>query len=170
MNNNVKRDTYDKLIGSGSAMLFSDSGFDEMQKAKNYEIGFRLFRAFFWSVYIASFLMFTAASGLENTVFTAVSIGFMVLCTAFYLIYAARTSAAGVMNRKYAEQMSRRSTLFTAAAAALSSLVIISTGILKGAFAVMWAVLVVFSLGNWLCARRNMKVLEKMLKDESEEE
>lgn len=39
--------------------LFSEKGLDEMQKTKNYEIGFKLFRVLFWFIVGGALVMFT---------------------------------------------------------------------------------------------------------------
>ena len=74
MANKEQKDTYDKLLTGGNGDLFSESGFDEMQKAKNYEIGFKLFRVFFWIMYIASFVVMWTAVAYENTAITIIGL------------------------------------------------------------------------------------------------
>lgn len=170
MANKEQKDTYDNLMGSGNADLFSESGFDEMQKAKNYEIGFKLFRVFFWIMYIASFVVMWAAIASENKAITIIGLVLISLCAVFYILYAAKASATGVLNQKFAETMSKKSTLICGILILAIWLFRILDGTAAPEFAGTWIVLAVFYISNYLCSRRNMKVLEKMLKDEEENE
>lgn len=115
-NNNIneKKDTYDKLLTGGNGDLFSDSGFDEMQKAKNYEIGFKLFRAFFWVAYLMSMIIIIASAAFESLFFMITGFSFLALCDAFYLVCAAKAAAAGVMNPKLAKGASKKHICSTA--------------------------------------------------------
>lgn len=169
MNNNEKKDTYDKLFGSDGT-IFSESGFDEMQKARNYEIGFRIFRVFFWAAYFMAAAVMVMAMFAESKLIMAVGAAFVAVCDIFYLLYAAKVSSLGAMNLSFAKRMSQQSILiayifigviwtinaFLNAVVRSSAIVIILTSVLY--------------IGLHICAKRNMKVLEKMLKDESEEE
>lgn len=169
MTNNNNKDTYDKLLTGGNGDLFSESGFDEMQKAKNYEIGFKLFRTFFWIMYAASMGIVLTAVGFESTVFIFIGFGLLALCMIFYLAYAAKASAAGVMNPKFAAQSSKKSYLICGIAILIMWLIMLVAGTTEIEVAGMWIVLAVMYIGNYLCSRRNMKVLEKMLKENEEE-
>ena len=172
MNNNVNKDTYDKILPeAGSGGLFSESSFDEMQKSVNREVGFKLFRAFFWIIYLFSALMLMAATALESTPFTAISIGLMVLCTVFYIIYAAKISSKGALNRKFSENMSKKYTMIGAICvwAMWSYIFFVKKDTEIGVVAI-WANMAAMYIGSYICARRNMKVLEKMLNDNDEEE
>ncbi|MDE5741204.1 MAG: hypothetical protein K2H90_02000 [Oscillospiraceae bacterium] len=167
--NNVQMDTYDKIFpGVGNGGLFSESGLDEMQKAVSREEGFKLFRTFFWVIYLFSALMLMAASALESVPFTAISAGLMALCTVFYLIYAAKISSKGALNRKFAESMSKKyvmiSGIFVLAVWLFIFLVKKSTEVEVVA---IWSNTAVMYIGNYFCSKRNMKVLEKMLNDDS---
>lgn len=168
MANKEQKDTYDKLLTGGNGDLFSESGFDEMQKAKNYEIGFKLFRVFFWIMYIASFVVMWAAVAYENTAITIIGLVLIAMCTLFYILYAAKASAAGVLNQKFAETMSKKSTLICGIIILAMWLFRILNGTAAPEFAATWIILAVFYISNYLCSRRNMKVLEKMLKEENE--
>ncbi|MCM1329700.1 MAG: hypothetical protein NC253_09705 [Ruminococcus sp.] len=170
MSNKNNKDTYDKLIsGTTYGDLFSESGFDEMQKAKNYEIGFKLFRAFFWIMYFVSMGIIATAVGVESTLFAAIGFGVLVLCTAFYLLYAAKASAAGVMNPKFAAQAAKKSYLVSGIIVLTLWLFMLVCGNVQLETAGMWIILSVIYIGNYICSRRNMKVLEKMLKENEEE-
>lgn len=168
MTNNNK-DTYDKLLTGGNGDLFSESGFDEMQKVKNYEIGFKLFRTFFWIMYVASMVILFTAVGVESTVFIFIGFGMLALCMIFYLLYATKASAAGVMNPKFAAQSSKKLHLICSIFILIIWLFMLIFGTAEIEIAGMWIVLAVMYIGNYLCSRRNMKVLEKMLAEEVED-
>lgn len=170
MNNNEKKDTYDKLLGSGQGELFSESGFDEMQKAKNYEIGFKCFRAFFWIMYIFSMAFMLVASAYENLPITLMGLGAIYLCTAFHIIYASKAAAAGVMNRKYAETMSKKAVLVSGLLMFILWSTMFMVSRLSIEMAGVYINLAIYYVGDHLCARKNMKVLEKMLNEDSENE
>ncbi len=165
---NKGQDTYDKYV-AGNADLFSESGFDEMQKAKNYEIGFKLFRIFYFVMFAASLSIVGVAAALESLLFQFIGAGLAFVCTAFYLTYAAKTAAAGVMNRRFAETMSKKYVLFSGIFILIVWLFIGIKGDTDLVIS-MWINLGAMYIGNYICARKNMKVLEKMLKDNDEEE
>lgn len=165
---NKGQDTYDKYV-AGNADLFSESGFDEMQKAKNYEIGFKLFRIFYFVMFAASISIICVAAAFENLPFQCIGAVLTFLCTAFYLTYAAKTAAAGVMNRRFAETMSKKYVLFSGIVILIVWLFIGIKGDTDLVIS-MWINLGAMYIGNYICARKNMKVLEKMLSEDSETE
>ncbi|MDE6762415.1 MAG: hypothetical protein K2J73_01895 [Oscillospiraceae bacterium] len=149
--------------------LFDESSLDEMQKAENYRIGFRLFKACYWFMYFFSMYIFVAAVNMENTIFTVCGITAMAAASVFHIIYSALVSAKGVMNIKYAEAMSKPYT------SAVYTICIILFGFvtLTGSHPIaflMISIPYVMVICDCIFAKRNMRVLEKMLKDDSEEE
>lgn len=167
--NKEQTDTYDKLI-AGNGDLFSESGFDEMQKAKNHEIGFKCFRTFFWVMYIFSMTIVLVAEDYEILPFTLMGLGATLLCIVFFIIYSAKAAAAGVMNRRFAETMSKKYVFFSGIAMVVMYLFVFVLRTTSIAVAGLWVNLGIMYVSNYLCARKNMKVLEKMLKDNDEEE
>ena len=153
----------------GDGSRFDDSGFDEMQKAKNYEIGFKLFRVFYY-VSFPFAITFVNFSRGESLLLLITSFLFMGTCMTISLIYAAKASAAGVMNLKYARTMSKRSTLVCGVILMLALLYMAVSGGLDISTDIMLIMVLVFLVCFHICARRNMKVLEKMLKENDEEE
>lgn len=149
--------------------LFNDSEFDEMQKAKNYEIGFRLFRDYHFATLLFAIAFLNFSKG-ANLLLTVTSFLFLGTCFAVAIMYAAKTSAAGVMNIKYAKAMSKRSVLVLGTVGAVVFLVLAVTGGVDISTDIMLIMVYVYMICFHIFARRNMKVLEKMLKDESEEE
>lgn len=168
MNNNANKDTKNKFTTDTDG-LFDESSLDEMQKAENYRIGFKLFRACYWFMYFFSMYIFIAAVNMENTIFTVCGIISMTAASVFHIIYSAKVSAKGVMNPKYADKMGKPAALF------MYTIVLI-----MGAFSVAYtgkpvALLLLAGPGVMvLCdcffARRNNRVLEKILKEDSENE
>lgn len=149
--------------------LFDENSLDEMQKAENYRIGFRLFRACYWFMYFFSLYIFIAAANMENTLFTVCGLISMTAASVFHIIYSAMVSAKGVMNIRYAKKMSMSYNI------PVYTIIIILSGmaILMGRRPI--AVLMLFIpyvmvICDCIFAKRNMRVLEKMLKDENEEE
>lgn len=149
--------------------LFDENSLDEMQKAENYRIGFKLFQACYWFMYFFSMYIFVTAVNMENTVFTVCGITAMAAASVFHIIYSAKVSAKGVMNIKYAEAMSKPYT------AAVYTICIILFGFVTLTDSRPIAFLMIFIpyvmlIFDCIFARRNMRVLEKMMKDNDEED
>lgn len=166
MTNNEYNTSENKQKNEG---LFDEKSLDEMQKTENYRIGFKLFQACYWFMYFFSMLIFVTAVNTDNTVFTAYGVASMAAASVFHIIYSAKVSAKGVMNPKYADTMGKPGSL------AMYTIVLI-----MGAFSMVYttkpvSVLLLAGPGTMvLCdcffARRNNRVLEKMLKENDEEE
>lgn len=164
MNNNEKNKD------RGYNDIFSEKGLDEMQLAKKYKIGFKLFRALFWVQYAASIVIVFIAVALENDTFAYIGEGFLTIGTVFYIIYLAKLASEGLMNAKFASMYSHIIWVIIYAVLVLAWLIKLIIKDTDFFSAYMWINLGVMYIGNYLCARKNMKVLEKMLKDENEEE
>lgn len=165
--NKEQTDKYDKLI-AGNGDLFSESGFDEMQKARNYEIGFKIFRMFFWAVYFMVVVVWVVAMALESKLVMAIGIVFMALCDIFYLLYAAKVSSLGVMNLDFAKRMSNRSIMIAYIFMAVIWIINLFLSAAMASAAIMMILLSVLYIGLHICAKRNMKVLEKMMSEEND--
>ncbi|MDE6762413.1 MAG: hypothetical protein K2N26_07300 [Oscillospiraceae bacterium] len=163
-----QRDTYDKFFGGRGNNIFSESGFDEMQKARNYEIGFRIFRVFFWAVYFMATAVMAAAIAVKSTLVLVIGSAFMAVCDLFYLLYAAKVSSLGVMNLDFAKRMSQKSILIVYIFVGVVWIMNLFLGSATAAAAIMMILLSILYIGLYICAKRNMKVLEKMLKDDSD--
>ena len=149
--------------------LFGEKSLDEMQKAENYKIGFKLFRACFWFMYFFSMLIFVSAVNPDNTIFMVYGIIAMAAASVFHIIYSAKVSAKGVMNPKYAETMSKPHMIV------VYTICIILYGYvnLTGSHPIVFLMILIpyiMLIFDCIFARRNMKVLEKMLKEDNEEE
>lgn len=163
-----QKDTYDKFFGGGVNNIFSESGFDEMQKARNYEIGFKIFRVFFWAAYFMAVTVMVSAMAVESTLVLIIGSAFMAVCDFFYLLYAAKVSSLGVMNLDFAKRMSQKSTLIAYIFMGVIWTINLFLGSVVAATLIMMILLSIFYIGLYICAKRNMKVLEKMLKDDSD--
>lgn len=163
-----QKDTYDKFFGGGGSNIFSESGFDEMQKARNYEIGFKIFREFFWAAYFMAAAVMVASIAAESTLVLVIGSAFMAVCDFFYLLYAAKVSSLGVMNFDFAKRMSQKSTFIVYIFIGVIWTIPLFLGSVATATSIMMILLSILYIGLHICAKRNMKVLEKMLKDDSD--
>lgn len=173
MNNNEKNKEYI----DGYNDMFSEKGLDEMQLAQKYKIGFKLFRALFWVQYAAAIAVTLIAAGLENNTFVYIGAGLLSICTIFYIVYLYKIASEGLMNAKFASSWNKMYLIMGILFIIFFILVWLINLINKhtDAYPVyIWIDLNlgVMYLGTYFCARKNMKVLKKMLKDtdESEEE
>lgn len=163
------KDTYDKFFGGGgTGNIFSESGFDEMQKARNYEIGFKIFRVFFWAAYFMAAAVMVAAMVLDSKLVLAIGTAFMSVCDIFYLLYAAKVSSLGVMNIDFAKRMSQRSILIAYIFIGVVWTITLFLGSATAVTAIMMILLSVLYIGLYICAKRNMKVIEKMMNEDSD--
>ena len=147
--------------------LFGEKSLDEMQKAENYKIGFKLFRACYWFMYFFSLLIFVAAVNTDNTIFKVYGIIAMAAASVFHIIYSAKVSAKGVMNPKYAETMAKPHMIV------VYTIIIILYGYVNMDHPIVFLMILIpytMLIFDCIFARRNMKVLEKMLKEDNEEE
>lgn len=163
------KDTYDKFFGGGgTGNIFSESGFDEMQKTRNYEIGFKIFRVFFWAAYFMAVAVMTVAMVLGSKLVLVIGTAFMALCDAFYLLYAAKVSSIGVMNIDFAKRMSNKSIMIAYIFMGVIWIINLFLGSAATTTAIMMILLSVLYIGMYICAKRNMKVLEKMMNEDSD--
>lgn len=163
------KDMYDKILPeNGAGDLFSEDGVDEMQKSQNYEIGFKLFRACYWFMYFFSMSAFIYAVNANDTAFTVYSIALMAAASIFHIVYSAKVSVKGVMNPKYAAAMGKPGS-------AAVYVIVLILGLMSMAYtskpisAAMLIMPGIMVLCDCFFARRNNKVLEKMLKETEEE-
>ncbi|MDE7302092.1 MAG: hypothetical protein K2N60_02090 [Oscillospiraceae bacterium] len=164
-----QKDTYDKLFGGGgTGNIFSESGFDEMQKTRNYEIGFKIFRVFFWVAYFMALAVMVVAMVLDSKLVLVIGIAFMSVCDIFYLLYAAKVSSLGVMNLDFAKRMSQRSILIAYIFMGVVWTINLFLGSATAVTAIMMILLSLLYIGLYICAKRNMKVLEKMMNEDSD--
>ncbi|MDE5576001.1 MAG: hypothetical protein K2J11_01265 [Oscillospiraceae bacterium] len=163
-----RKDTYDKFFGGGGSNIFSESGFDEMQKTRNYEIGFKIFRVFFWVMYIMAAIVLVAAMAVESKLVLVIGTAFMAVCDIFYLLYAAKVSSLGVMNIDFAKRMSQKSIMIAYIFMGVIWTINLFLGSAAAATAIVMILMSILYIGLYICAKRNMKVFEKMMNEDSD--
>ncbi len=169
MTNNEYNVPEEKTMGYND--MFSEKGFDEMQLAKKYKIGFKLFRVLFWVQYAAAFAVSFIAAYLENNTFMYIGAGLLSVCTAFYIVYLARLASEGLMNAKFASSWANIICIILCFILVLAWVIKLIKGDSDLVTVWVWINLLAMYLGNSFCGRKNMKVLEKMTKeDESDEQ
>lgn len=149
-----------------SNSLFNDEELDEMQKYKNYEIGFKLFRNFLAVVLLASFIIYEVSS--ERFVI-AVSGALTVLAMVFYLIYAARAAKLGVMNLKFAKGYSKSAVIPMFSFMILLYAVLFVCGYFETfgiRTCVMWITIFAANIILSVLAKKNMRAVSEQLKED----
>ncbi|MGN1136639.1 MAG: hypothetical protein ACI4SF_10515 [Oscillospiraceae bacterium] len=143
--------------------LFDDIELDEMQKNKNYEIGFKLFRNFLCVVIFAAYCIFVVTR--ENTV-SVISGALFFAAWIFYLIYAARAAKEGVMNIKFAKAYTRE--WMIPLWIVLIVLCIVFMICLDSSFRswLLDTIMCIFNLVLCVLAKKNMRVLAEQIKEE----
>lgn len=158
-----------------SGTIFDEAGYDEMQKAENHEIGFRLFRIMFFVVLLFTMVFIIVCSNTENLAGTIISLVLLATLFGFYLLYAYMTAKRGIMNPKFAKSWS-------------GTWIIVFYGIMLAAWCarligdiqnddsfydvvhyIMWLMISTEAMLMCLCAKKNNKVLKKQLEDDEEE-
>ena len=158
-----------------SGTLFDEGGYDEMQKAENHEIGFRLFRIMFFVVLLFTVVFIIVCSNTENLAGTIISLVLLATLFGFYLLYAYMTAKRGIMNPKFAKSWS-------------GTWIIVFYGIMLAAWCarligdiqnddsfydvvhyIMWLIISTEAVLMCLCAKKNNQVLKKQLEDDEEE-
>ena len=158
-----------------SGTIFDEAGYDEMQKAENHEIGFRLFRIMFFVVLLFTMVFIIVCSNTENLAGTIISLVLLATLFGFYLLYAYMTAKRGIMNPKFAKSWS-------------GTWIIVFYGIMLAAWCarligdiqnddsfydvvhyIMWLIISTEAMLMCLCAKKNNKVLKKQLEDDGEE-
>ena len=167
-----KKDAKTFIIGNED--IFDDSHLDERQKAETYKITFRLFIAMFYTVLFMSMIVFIFAVGIPNIALLVTGAAGMIIAELFIVLYAAMTSSKGAMNLKFARKASSPayvvSSIMLAAVMFLISADRIGQGLNVKSISMVLYVLI-YTIANLLMfyySRRNMKVLEKQLKDDEE--
>lgn len=150
--------------------IFDENGYDEMQKAENHEIGFRLFRVMFFVVLLFSVALTVICGIAQDVLGMAFSLVLMTVVFAFYIGYAYMTAKRGVMNPKFAKSWSGKWVTVTYIFMLLSWILRLFKEISDGyddlsdiAYMVMWLVAITSWILMSLCARKNNRVLENQL-------
>ena len=151
------------------------TGFDEMQKAQSYTIAFKTFWVFFYVI-----LSLTAAIAEVSALFGNIGgilsgVIIMSVSAAFYIIYLIRASSLGIMNFRLAEKSAKNSVLALRICIAAMLLVglfacAVSKILPMGTFSFLYIILTSMGIAECLCAKRNMRVLEKIQSEDGENE
>ena len=167
-----KKDT--KTFIMGNENIFDDSHLDERQKAETYKITFRLFIAMFYTVLFMSMIVFIFAVGIPNIALLVTGAAGMIIAELFIVLYAAMTSSKGAMNLEFARKTSNPlyavSSIMLAVVMLLISADRIGQGLnIKNISMVLYVLIyTIANLSMFYYSRRNMKILEKQLKDDEE--
>ena len=158
-----------------SGTIFDEGGYDEMQKAENHEIGFRLFRIMYFVMLLFTMVLIIVCSNTENLAGTIISLVLLATLFGFYLLYAYMTAKRGVMNPTFAKSWSSTWILFFYPLLAILWSSQLISGIQHGdsfydvVLCIMWLIISTESMLMCLCARKNNKVLKKQLEEDGEE-
>ena len=152
-----------------SATLLTDDCFDEMQKAENYKIGFKLFKIIFYAVLFFSGIMYIVSCNGGQTPLAVMSFILHIFAWVIYIIYAAETSAKGVMNPAFARNASKDWQIPVYIAFSVLVTLLTVCGVYNFAQTIIWITIMTANIFISHYAKRNMKVLEKQLKDGDEE-
>lgn len=146
-----------------SNSLFEDVDLDEMQKNKNYEIGFKLYRNFF---YVVIFITYGIFAYSREVIPTVMSGALFLTALVFFVIHAAKTAKAGVMNIKFAKAYSKEWIMpFWIAMIIICVIFIIFLDSNTREFMMLTAALISNILVS-IFAKKNMRVLAEQIKEE----
>lgn len=99
---------------SEEGTLFDDSNLDEMQKAENYKIAYRLMQNYWIVSFAASLSAAYWGSAADDRALSAMGFLACLLAILFRLEYSLSVSKKGVMSPKYAETMAKKGSLVCA--------------------------------------------------------
>lgn len=150
-----------------SGTIFDEAGYDEMQKAENYKIGFQMFKVLFYIVMFISYAMFIISSG-RNIALMVLSFILYACGWTVYVIYAAKASAKGVMNPTFVRNNTKDWQIFAYVCFMLLSVILALCDIFTVYQTVIWSFTMIMLITVNYFARRNMAVLKKQLEEDGE--
>lgn len=159
--------------------LFLENNMDEMLRYKNYELGYKIFTRYFSAVYSMSVLAVAVGGVIGDIPLTAFGIFLTAFTVVIRIIYAAKAASQGIMNPTFAERIVKgfgKSYLVFGICLELILVACLVSAIKLNRqwipFGCVAFIANITSISEYFFAKKNMKVLEKMLKenDESEEE
>lgn len=154
-------------IHDNNNSIFDDIELDEMQKNKNYEIGFKLYRKFFYVVIFIAYGMFAFSREVIPTVMSG---AIFLIALVFFVIHAAKTAKAGVMNIKFAKAYSKEWIMpFWIALTIICVIGIICIDSNTREFIMLTATLISNIIVS-IFAKKNMRVLTEQLKEDESDE
>lgn len=150
---------------------------DEMLRYKNYELGYKIFTRYFSAVYSMSALAAGAGGVIGNIPLAAAGIFLTAFTAVVRIIYAAKAASQGIMNPTFAERIVKgfgKSYLILQICLVLILAAFLISGVdsNKQRISVGCVAIIanVTSISEYFFAKKNMKVLEKMLDEDSENE
>ncbi|MCM1329702.1 MAG: hypothetical protein NC253_09715 [Ruminococcus sp.] len=159
------------------AELFLEKGMDEMLRYKNYELGYRLFKNYFLAVYGLSAVLAAVGGFLGDVPLAAAGILIVAISVILEIMYASKAASQGIMSPIFAKRIAVEmgaAHLVLPVFYTVMSVCGIIQAIDEGNFrflplsAVMFLISVT-AYSEYFFARKNQKVLEKMLNDDNED-
>ena len=169
---NIAHDNDGNPIYQGSTTLFDETGYDEMQKTENREIGFKIFRIMFFVVLGFAMVLVMLCSTAENLAGTVVSLVLLATVFGFYILYAYMTAKKGIMNPKFAKSWSGTWVIICYAVIMLLWVGRLTDEISSGSdlddvvYPIMWMIISTEAVCMCLCAKKNNRVVEEQLKED----
>lgn len=154
--------------------LFLENNMDEMLRYKNYELGYKIFTRYFSAVYAISIIIAVAGGILNNIPLAAVGIFLTAFTAVVRIIYAAKAASQGIMNPTYVSRMTGlgKIWIYYLISAVAYAIYAFASGRLS--YAVFYIIAIIItsatSVLEYYFVNKNMKVLEKMLNEDSEKE
>lgn len=151
-----------------SGTIFDEAGYDEMQKSENHEIGCKLFKAMFFVVLIAAFILTVVCGNANDFWGMAVSLVLLAVVFVFYIIYAYMTAKKGIMNPKFAKSWSAKWIIpayMILEIMAISRFFHSEHELSDIAFIIQWQIIIISCISMSLCAMKNNRVLKAQLEE-----
>lgn len=156
-----------------SGTIFDEAGYDEMQKSENHEIGYKLFKAIFFVVLAASFILTVVCGNANDLWGMAVSLALLAFVFVFYIIYAYMTAKKGIMNPKFAKSWSAKWVIpayIILEIMAISRIFHSEHELSDIAFIIQWQIIIISCISMSLCAMKNNRVLKAQLEENEADE
>lgn len=157
--------------------LFLENNMDEMLRCKNYELGYKIFTRYFFAVYAISIIAASVGGFLRNTTLAAAGIFLMAFTAVVRIVYAAQAASQGIMNPTYVSKLVKdfgKSYIVLQCCYMTMMLAGIMSAIENGRptipLCIAGLIAGVTAISEYYFAKKNMKVLEKMLSEDSENE
>ena len=157
--------------------LFLENNMDEMLRYKNYELGYKVFTRYFSAIYSISALAAAVGGVIRDIPLAAAGIFLTAFTAAVRMIYAAKAASQGIMNPTFAERIvkgfGKSYLVMQICIVLLLAACLISANkenMQQISIGCVGLIANVTSISEYFFAKKNMKVLEKMLNDDSEGE
>ncbi len=158
--------TYEKENVTPS--IFRDEDFDEMQKAENYKIGYKLFKILFSVVSIVPAFMYMLSISIGETVSAVMSLILFIFTWVMYVLYAAKASEKGVMNPSFAKSASAEWRIPCCIGFIVFCIILSICDVLDYKLTIAWGIMMVANIFISHYAKRNQKIVLKQLEEDGE--